>query len=244
MKRFVTAGAAALLLWNAVSMAAPPADSTAKAAPAAAAPAAAAGAKAIADSSANRAAVKPLPSAHPARPKGKRSRIRKAAHDTLSTAEIKKLGLAPAPPPPAGKPPKVMAVALDIRHQVFGNFREGAIVGMKEDFRVGDTDYTARVIDFVPDWAMGLETFKVFSRSNEPRNPGFRIVVREKGEVRDTVWAFLHMPPHFARNSMLSFKVLKIEFADHAPVPFTPADTTAKSPARKPETPAAGGGKK
>ena len=60
--------------------------------------------------------------------------------------------------------------------------------------------------------------------------------------MRDTVWAFLHMPPHFAAKSMLSFKVVRIEFADHAPVPAVPADTAA-SPAGRRDSAAARGGK-
>jgi len=55
------------------------------------------------------------------------------------------------------------------------------------------------------------------------------------------VWALLNMPPHFARKSMLSFKVLRIEFADHAPVPNTPADSTTKPVARKPDSTAVPG---
>jgi hypothetical protein len=226
-------GAVALLLMNVSALAATPADSTR-------AP--------RADSSALRApraaAGKALPSMHP-KPSGrKRPRVRTAAHDTLSSAELKSLKLPPAPPPPTGRPPKVTAVALDVRHMVFGNFHEGVITGMKDEFRIGDSDYTGRIIEFVPDWAMGLQTFRVFSRSNEPNNPGFRIVVREKGQVRDTVWAFMHMPPHFARNSMLSFKVLRIEFADHPPVPAPRADSTSAHAARKPDSTRVGGGKR
>ena len=135
------------------------------------------------------------------------------------------------------------AVAFDVRHQVFGKFHERVIVGMRDEFRIGDSDYTARIIKFVPDWSMGLKDFKVYNRSNEPNNPGFRIVVREKGVVRDTVWALLNMPPHFAPRSMLSFKVLKIEFTDHVPVPNTPADSTATPAARKADSTAVPGGK-
>lgn len=160
-------------------------------------------------------------------------------HDSLSSAELAKLELPPVPAAPKGHAPRVTAVALDVRHQVFANFHEREVVGPKEEFRIGDSNYTGRIIEFVPDWTMGLQTFKVFSRSNEPNNPGFHIVVREKGVVRDTVWAFLHMPPHFARNSMLSFKVLRIDFADHATVPPGAADSAATHVAVKPDSTAA-----
>ncbi len=113
---------------------------------------------------------------------------------------------------------KIEAVTFEIRHRVFAGFREQNRVKLKEDFQVGDTPYSARVVEFVPDFAMDLKSRKVISRSNEPKNPAFRIIVREKGVPQDTTWAFLNMPPHFARNSMLAFQVLRIDFADRPPI--------------------------
>ncbi|MBI5710479.1 MAG: hypothetical protein HZC42_09280 [Candidatus Eisenbacteria bacterium] len=113
---------------------------------------------------------------------------------------------------------KVEAVTFEIRHRIFPGFREQDQVKLKEDFQVGDTPYSARVVEFVPDFAMDLKSRKVLSRSNEPKNPAFRIIVREKGVPQDTTWAFLNMPPHFARKSMLAFQVLRIDFADRPPI--------------------------
>lgn len=154
-----------------------------------------------------------------------------------------KLRLPPSPPRPRGRPPRVTAVALDIRHRMFANFRELEVVRMREAFRVGDTEFTARLIEFVPDWSMGLKDFKVYNRSNEPNNPAFHIEVREKGVVRDTVWALMNMPPHFAPRSLLAFKVLRIEFADHSPVPAGAPDSLAARRARMPDSSAAGSGR-
>ena len=115
--------------------------------------------------------------------------------------------------PPSGKPAaKLRNVTLAIRHRVFHEFADQQAVELNQDFVVGDTKYTARVVQYVPDFAMDLSTGKVISRSQEPRNPAFKIVVREGKAYRDTTWAMLSLPPHFARNSYLAFKVMRIDF--------------------------------
>jgi hypothetical protein len=74
---------------------------------------------------------------------------------------------------------------------------------------------------------MALKSGKVFSRSNEPKNPAFQIIVRQKKVVQDTSWAFLNMPPHFGMKSLLAFKVVRIDFVGAPPIV---ADTTQTKP--------------
>jgi hypothetical protein len=118
---------------------------------------------------------------------------------------------------PAGSP-KPKAVTLHVFSRVFGNFHDKVSVPLRQEFRVGDTEYTARIVDWVPDFAMDLKNRKIFSRGPEPKNPAFRIVVRKNGAPQDTVWAFVNMPPHFARKSLLAFIATQIEFLDHPPI--------------------------
>jgi hypothetical protein len=89
---------------------------------------------------------------------------------------------------------------------------------LRKEFRVGDTDYTATILDFVPDFAMDIKADRVFSRTAEPNNPAWRIVVRRHGTPEDTTWAFLNLPPHFARKSLLAFLATQATFENHAPV--------------------------
>ena len=110
--------------------------------------------------------------------------------------------------------PRVRTVTFGIRHRVFADFAQLSEVRMKEQFQVGDSPYTARAVEFVPDFSLDLDTRRVVSRSNEPKNPAFRVIVTEKGVPSDTAWAFLNMPPHFSRRSMLAFQVLRIEFVN------------------------------
>jgi hypothetical protein len=156
-------------------------------------------------------------------------------------------GMAAAPPGggksgAVGKPfkivvpsgtPRVKTVTLAIRHRVFHDFVEADEVRLRELFTIGDTPYSATVTDFLPDFVIDVDARRITSRSNEPKNPALRIVVREDGVVQDTTWAFLNMPPHFSARSLLAFKIMRIDFADRPPVL---ADTS--STARPPSDPA------
>jgi hypothetical protein len=123
--------------------------------------------------------------------------------------------------------PQVTKVILEIHHRVFHDFIEARQVGLKEKFQVGDSDYSAEVTHFVPDFAIDVATRRITTVSTEPRNPAFRVVVRERGVLRDTTWAFLEGPPHFAARSLLAFQIVRIDFKDRPPVM---RDTTTGRP--------------
>lgn len=149
-----------------------------------------------------------------------------AAADSTSTAPAGGAAVAPAPGKapaavkpavkPAAKPAAkaasapVSKIKLRMRHRVHANFMEEAEVALRQDFPIGDTEYSGRVLRYVPDFTM--DKGKVSSRSNEPRNPAFQIVVKENGAPHDTSWAFLNFPPHFSRKSVIAFQVLRIDF--------------------------------
>jgi hypothetical protein len=138
----------------------------------------------------------------------------------------------PSAPVPSVQKLRVKRVTFGVRHQVFGEFRDEVTARMNEEFRIGDTPYSARAVEFLPDFTMEMKTKRVFSRSNETRNPAFHVVVKKSGAPEDTTWAFLNMPPHFARRSMLAFQILKVEFENHAPL-VAQIDTTRTQPATK-----------
>ncbi len=128
---------------------------------------------------------------------------------------------------------KVKSVTLGMGHRVFTDFYDEATVRLNEEFRVGDTEYTAKLTEFVPDFTMDMTTRRISSRSNAPNNPAFHVFVRKKGAPDDTTWAFLNMPPHYGRKSMLAFRILKIEFENHEPI-VAKRDSSRVAPARKP----------
>lgn len=129
----------------------------------------------------------------------------------------------------APKGPRISTVSLVISHRVFQDFVDREVVKLNQEFRVGDTEYTARIVQYVADFAMDMETRKIFSRSPEPKNPAFKIIVKRKNVPQDTSWAMLVMPPHFARKSMLAFRIDRIDFIGHDPIlrPDAHPDSTA-----------------
>jgi hypothetical protein len=137
-----------------------------------------------------------------------------------------------ATPPDSGKagahdkPLKVKTVTVLMGHRLYPDFHDLQTVPLGKDFPVGETDYVARVIEFVPDFAIDGSTHKVVSRSNVPRNPACRIIVREKGVPKDTSWAFVNFPPHFSRRALISFRVVRVDFYKAPSISVEP-DTTA-----------------
>jgi hypothetical protein len=114
--------------------------------------------------------------------------------------------------------PKLQSVTLAIRNRIFHDFADQQTALLNKEFVVGDTEMTGRVVQYIPDFTMDLKSGKVTTRSPEPRNPAFKIIVRDKGKAVDTTWAMLSLPPHFTRKSYLAFKVMRIDFIGREPL--------------------------
>ena len=147
-----------------------------------------------------------------------------------------------AGPNAAAKPatshgPKLAAVTFGVRHRVFHEFRDLHRVKLNEDFPLGDSEYSARMVQYIPDFQMDLPARKIYTLSDQPRNPAFKIIVRKNKVPEDTTWAFLKSPPHFGAHSYFAFQVLKVEFVDHEPLmPDTSLAQTRPMPAGHPTT--------
>lgn len=109
-------------------------------------------------------------------------------------------------------PAKLKSVTLHILNRVFSSFHDKVVAVPNKEFRVGDTEFTFRIIRFEPDFTLDLKHHKVTSRSGEPNNPAFQIVVSRGGAAHDTSWAFFNMPPHFGAKQELAFVATRIEF--------------------------------
>lgn len=115
---------------------------------------------------------------------------------------------------PGAAPARFKRVTLHVFNRVFSNFHQKAVAVPNREFRVGDTEYSARIIRFEPDFTLDTKSRKVRSRSGEPRNPAFQIVVSRAGSPRDTTWAFFNMPPHFGVREELAFVATEIVFVN------------------------------
>lgn len=124
--------------------------------------------------------------------------------------------VAPAPEAagPGGSAARLKAVTLHIFNRVFPGFHDKVVAKPNVEFRIGDTDYTARLIRFVPDFDLNLGTHAIANRSGEPKNPAFQIEVKREGKVRDTTWAFFNIPPHYTVRNQLGFVATRVEFTN------------------------------
>jgi hypothetical protein len=113
---------------------------------------------------------------------------------------------------------QVKQVTLLVRHRVFQTFAEQITTRLGEPFPISDTEYSATVDRYVPDFAMDIKTGRVISRTAETNNPAVRVIIRQKGVGQDTTWALLDMPPHFGRKSMLAFQLTRLEYTSGKPI--------------------------
>jgi hypothetical protein len=138
------------------------------------------------------------------------------------------LALVAAKPAPPARGPQVQSVTLVIRSRVFHEFRDMAQVKLNQDFPLGDSEYSARVVQYLPDFQMDIEHHRFFSLSDQPNNPAFRIIVRKNKAPQDTTWGFFKSgPPHFGARSFFGFQVVRIDFVGRAPMV---ADSTRSVP--------------
>jgi hypothetical protein len=128
----------------------------------------------------------------------------------LALIALASIGAAPVP--------KLKSVTIAIRNRVFHEFADQQTVIQGKSFVIGDTDFSARLVQYIPDFAMDISNGKVVSRSSEPNNPAFKLIVSQKGKAQDTTWAMMSLPPHFTRRSFLAFKVMRIDFIGREPI--------------------------
>jgi hypothetical protein len=122
------------------------------------------------------------------------------------------------------------AVDLRVTHRMFPRFNEEHTAVPGERFQVGDTDYSAKLVGFVPDFVLDEKTGKVSSRSSQPRNPAFEVEVFQADTLVERAWAFMKgSPPHFSRHSMLNFEIEHIDWKPgEAPLDSTAAPDSAQ----------------
>jgi hypothetical protein len=109
----------------------------------------------------------------------------------------------------------VQELTIAVRHRAYPGYYEELHVKMGQRFQLSDTDYYAKAVDFVPDFAISLSDKKVFSRSDSLNNPAVKLIVYRGNEKLEEVWAFQKAEaPHFSPQSMLGFKLLDFEIDD------------------------------
>jgi hypothetical protein len=127
-------------------------------------------------------------------------------------------------------------------HMIYPEYYEEFKVKLGQRFQISDTDYSAEVIDFIPDFTMVTATGKIYSLSDNYNNPAIKIVLYKNSEKVDELWAFQKIQaPHFSKNSMLGFKLIdfkikgKLKYEKYIPKPENTENTENKE--QKEQTP-------
>ena len=89
---------------------------------------------------------------------------------------------------------------------------EDHLVRVGDEFFISDTEYYARVQQYVPDFAINLKTKEVISRSEQPRNPALQLAVFYEGELVYETWVLRDNPlPHVVREPGYYFQFVSDE---------------------------------
>ncbi len=99
---------------------------------------------------------------------------------------------------------------VEIGNRMYPDWNEIVNVKMRENFYLGDTEFTARVERFVPDFRIS-EGGNVLSHSNELDNPAVHVFVYGDSAATDSTWAFQNFPPHFSPRSFFIFRLKTVE---------------------------------
>jgi hypothetical protein len=103
----------------------------------------------------------------------------------------------------------VKELTIRVKSRIYLDFKEDHTIKMYEKFNIADLEMEAVAVDFLPDFAIDTLTHKAFSRSDTLKNPAVKILIIDKNEKKEEVWAF---PPgmmrHYSARSFIGFELL------------------------------------
>ena len=158
-----------------------------------------------------------------------------AAAEKPAVAATEKSAAAASVPPDSG-----LTFRLEIGSRLYPNWHEEQRVHMDRLFYLGDSEFSARVRRFVPDFRIG-EKGEILNVSAELKNPAIRVFVYHDSTAADSTWAFLNFPPHYSPRSFFTFQLKEI--SGYTPPPAS-ATTPPDSQSTASETPKLGKEKK
>jgi hypothetical protein len=89
---------------------------------------------------------------------------------------------------------------------------EDHVVRLNEPFLIADTDYSAEVKRFVPDFEMNMNTKEVISRSNKPLNPALQLAVYSQQDLLYETWVlYQNLVPHAIHEPGYYFQFISCE---------------------------------
>ena len=117
-------------------------------------------------------------------------------------------------------PDTVLAFRVEIGSPLYPNWKEEQRLHLDQLFYLGDSEFTARIRRFVPDFRIG-EKGEILSVSSQLNNPAVQVVIYHDSTATDSTWAFLNFPPHYSARSFFTFQLKEI--AGYRPAAQAPA---------------------
>ena len=121
-----------------------------------------------------------------------------------------------------------LTLHVEVGSRMYTTWREQLRVRLGETFYLGDSEYTARIDRFLPDFRIVDGEF--ITVTQQLANPAARVIVFHDTTATDSTWAFLNFPPHFSPRSFFTFKLLEIQGYVMAGGSAVAADSSAAPP--------------
>lgn len=99
---------------------------------------------------------------------------------------------------------------VEVGSRLYPDWHETVHVRLFESFFLADTDLTARIERFVPDFRIS-DSGEIISHSQNLANPAIHVITHGDSASSDSTWAFLNFPPHFSRDSFFTFQLKEIQ---------------------------------
>lgn len=97
---------------------------------------------------------------------------------------------------------------IEVGSRLYPDWKEEHRVHLLEPFPIGDTNFSALVARFLPDFRL-LDSRPV-SASRRLANPAVHIFTSSDTTATDSAWAFLNFPPHFSPRAFFTFRLEEI----------------------------------
>jgi hypothetical protein len=106
-------------------------------------------------------------------------------------------------------PDTSLALVVEIGSRLYPDWSEEQEVPLDQFFYLGDTEFVAKIVGFVPDFRIS-DSGEILNYSDELKNPAAHVIIYQDTTASDSTWAFLNFPPHFSPRLFFTFKLKEI----------------------------------
>jgi hypothetical protein len=133
-----------------------------------------------------------------------------------------------APTQPVAAADTGLVLVVEIGSRLYPDWHEEQHLRMNQMFYLGDSEFTARIEDFIPDFR--IIDKKIVNMSRKLANPAAHVVVYHDTTATDSTWAFLNFPPHYSPQSFFTFQLKEIQGYEEGSLPVWSPPAAEESP--------------